>query len=93
MYTHIVLFRLKDPTDAPRVATRLRAMKEVLPMIRELEVGVDDRPSDRSAHVSLIVRYDSAADLDAYAVHPAHQEVLDFMGPLVQHAKKTDYAS
>ncbi len=93
MYTHIVLFTLKDPADAERVATQIRALEAQIPSLKSIEVGVDDAPSHRSAHVSLITRHDDPAGLAAYAIHPVHQALLTWVKPYVQATQKVDYAS
>ncbi|MFT5685761.1 MAG: hypothetical protein ACI8RZ_006715, partial [Myxococcota bacterium] len=58
MYTHIVLFHFKNPGDAPEAAEKLRGMVGHIPTLRSIEVGVDDAPSPRSAHLSLLTRFD-----------------------------------
>ena len=92
MYSHIVMFTLKDPDDIPQTAGSLRAMEGRIPQLRYLEVGVDDAPSDRSAHIVLITRFDSAEALAAYQAHPQHQQVLEFLGEVVERAVKVDFA-
>lgn len=93
MLTHIVLFTLKDPADAGRIAGVLRAMDGRVPSLKSIEVGVDEMPSPRSAHVSLITRFDDEDGFEAYRVHPVHQDVLAVMREAVQSAVKVDYRS
>jgi hypothetical protein len=93
MYTHIVFFHLVDPAEAQTVAEKLRGMAGRIPTLREIEVGVDDAPSPRSAHVSLITRFDDPAGLEAYAVHPVHLALLDWIRPRLERATKVDYPS
>ena len=92
MYTHIVLFNLKDPSGAEEAAERLRAMAGRIPSLKSIEVGVDDAPSPRSAHLSLITRFDSPAGLAEYAVHPVHVALLEWIKPRIERAIKVDYA-
>ncbi|MEL6344684.1 MAG: Dabb family protein [Myxococcota bacterium] len=92
MYTHVVLFHLNDPQDAAEAVARLEAMVGRIPALRALEAGVDDAPSDRSAHVCLITRFDDADGLEAYRVHPVHQELLAWMKPRVARSIKVDFA-
>ncbi|MEE2827965.1 MAG: Dabb family protein [Myxococcota bacterium] len=92
MYSHIVMFTLADSDDIPQTVGTLRAMEGRIPQLRYLEVGVDDAPSDRSAHIVLITRFDSAEALAAYQNHPHHQQVLEFLGEVVETAVKVDFA-
>ncbi len=92
-YTHIVLFTLNDPLDGPELVERLYGMAGQIPSLKQLEAGVDDAPSPRSAHVSLITRFDSAEGLAAYQVHPAHVALLAWVRPRVKATIKVDYAS
>ena len=93
MYTHIVLFFLRDPAGAEEAAEKLRSMEGKIPALRSIEVGVDDAPSPRSAHLSLITRFDSPEGLAEYAVHPVHKALLAWIGPRLERAIKVDYAS
>jgi len=92
MYTHVVLFHLNEAEDADEIAEQLKTLSDRIPSLRSLEVGVDDAPSDRSAHLCLITRFDDADGLEAYRVHPAHTEFLSWVKPRVQRTVKVDYA-
>lgn len=92
MYTHIVLFHLKDPAGAQEAAERLRSLEGQVPSLRSIEVGVDDTPSPRSAHLSLLTRFDDPAGLAAYAVHPVHLALLDWIRPRLEKTVKVDYS-
>ncbi len=95
MLKHVVLFRLKDNEDKEKNMEKLREMLEDLPgkipLIRYFEVGVNALPSDRSYDMCLISGFDSEEDLQAYRVHPAHQEVLDFYGRIRKQTATVDY--
>lgn len=77
--THVVLFKLKDRDQAAAVAERLMAMAGQVPTLRAIEAGVDHSASPRSFDVALITRFDDQAGLEAYRVHPKHQEVVEFI--------------
>jgi len=78
MVTHMVLFKLHDPTPANVQATRdlLAAMPEHIPQLRYIEIGANAVHSDRSYDVALVTRFDSWADLDTYRNHPHHLNVV-----------------
>ena len=85
------MFTLEDPEDIPATVAALRGMPERIPQIRYLEVGVDESPGPRSAHIVLITRFDSEEAYRAYHAHEHHQRVLDHMGEVTKTAVKVDY--
>ncbi len=92
MYSHIVMFTLEDAEDVPRLAETLRAMEGRIPQIRYLEVGIDDAPEPRSAHLVLITRFDSREAYQAYETHPHHIGALGVIKDLgVRTAWKVDF--
>lgn len=92
MYTHVVLFRFKQAEDAVEAAERLNAMRGQIPSLREIEVGIDDAPSPRSAHLCLITRFDDADGLETYRVHPIHQTVVEWISAHATESVKVDFA-
>ncbi|MCB9130664.1 MAG: Dabb family protein [Anaerolineales bacterium] len=91
--THVVLFKLKDrsPDNLERTAAVLRSLDGTINVLRHIEVGVNVVPSARAYDVALITRFDSLADMEAYQVHPRHQEVLAFMREQTDTAAAVDY--
>lgn len=93
MLTHVVLFKLKEATPqviAETVAT-LRGLEGNVPSLRALEVGEDILRTERSYDVGLIARFDSLEGLEAYQLHPAHQEVLAYMRGVTERAVAVDF--
>ena len=89
MIRHIVMWKLQtsDPAEREAQIAEMRARFEALvPIIdgtRSLEVVADVAQTDGNWDVALIGDYDDHAALDAYQVHPAHQEVAAFVRTLV----------
>ena len=83
MITHIVLFKLADPTEANLTATRdkLLSMRGQIPELKSLEAGIDVIRSERSYDIGLVTTFDTLADLQTYQVHPYHA------GEVVPHMK------
>lgn len=94
MVTHVVLFKLRDPSPGMVQATAavLREMEGKIPTLRSIEVGVDEVKSERSHHISLITRFDDWAGLESYRVHPLHGRVLAHMQRVVASSVVVDYA-
>ena len=84
MVTHIVLFKLSEPTPENLAAThaKLMSMQGQIAQLRHLEAGVDVIRSERSYDIALVTRFDSLADLQDYQVHPYHA------GEVVPHMKQ-----
>lgn len=93
MITHVVCWKLKDRSreNAERVRDKLLTLEGRVPTLVSLEVGVDVLRSDRSYDVVLIGRFRSLEDLEAYQVHPYHQEIVQFMRTVVDQSVAVDY--
>ncbi len=94
MITHIVLFKLSDPTAENVAATqsKLLSMDGKIAQLRYLEVGVDVIRSERSYDIALTTRFDSLEDLQAYQIHPYHAgEVVPHMKTVCSSIVAVDY--
>ena len=93
MIVHIVLFKLKD-RSAGSVAEAhgvLEGLRGKVPSLRGLEVGTDVLRTERSFDLALTATFDSLEGLQEYQVHPAHQEVIAYMGRVRESAVAVDY--
>lgn len=93
MITHIVFFKFKDPSAIPITRDKLLALKNKIPQLRHLEVGVDVIRSERSYDLALYSKFDTLDDLQAYQVHPDHQEVVKYLGGVKESIVAVDYES
>jgi hypothetical protein len=93
MLTHVVVMQFESPDDATSARDRLLGMKGRIGALRDIEAGVDVLRSERSWELALITRFDSLEDLQIYAVHPAHTEVLAFIKPRLKRAVTVDFES
>jgi hypothetical protein len=94
MITHIVLFKLTNPTPENLAATRnkLLSMDGKIDLLRHLEVGVDVIRSERSYDIALTTRFDSLEGLQAYQIHPYHAgEVIPHMKSVCSSIIAVDY--
>jgi Stress responsive A/B Barrel Domain len=85
MITHIVCWKYKAETSQEQRAEHLKMLKNLpnaIPEIVTFEVGFDILRLDRSFDTGLVATYKNLADLDAYTVHPSHQEVVN-LGKIV----------
>lgn len=95
MITHVVLFKLKDrsPENIERTRKKLETLRGNVPQIRQMEIGVDVLKSERSFDISLIVKFDTLSDLDAYQKHPFHAGVVDYIAKVRESTVVVDYES
>ena len=78
MITHIVLFKLKEPTreNLADTCAKLKGMIGKIQVLQHLEVGIDVIRSERSYDIALVTKFNSLEDLQAYQVHPHHAGVV-----------------
>ncbi len=95
MLTHIVLFKLHDPSteNITETVARLKALDGAVPTLRSLEVGVDIVRSPRSYDVGLVARFDDRAGLEAYQAHPAHLPVVDYINETMASRVAVDFVN
>ncbi|AQS12036.1 stress responsive A/B barrel domain protein [Clostridium saccharobutylicum] len=94
MFTHIVLFKVKEPTkeNLQFLKETLLSMNGNINELKELEVGVDVIKSDRSYDIGIITRFDSKEDYLAYDVNEYHVEkVKKVIGPYLEGNKTLDF--
>ncbi|MDQ4215644.1 Dabb family protein [Microbacterium capsulatum] len=94
---HVVTWKMaaEDPKEraehAAGVASRLQALVGVVPSIRSLSTGVNSLAIDGNWDVTLVADFDDAEGLDAYQVHPAHQEVVAYVRSVVGGRSAVDF--
>ena len=76
MIKHIVCFKLKDGEDVNKAKEVLLSMKGNVPLIRDIEVGVDVLHSERSYDLILSVVLDDMKALEDYQNDPYHVNVV-----------------
>lgn len=94
MFTHIVLFKAKEPTkeNLEFLKKTLLSMDGNIKELKQLEVGIDVIRSDRSYDIAIITRFDSKEDYLAYDVNEFHVEkVKKVIGPYIEASKTIDF--
>ena len=91
MIKHIVLFTLKDPANAPKVKALLDSCKDIVPGMREFEVGIKTEGLEATADVVLVSTFEDAAALAAYQPHPHHQGVVAQIREMASGRQVLDY--
>ena len=94
MVTHIVMFKLSEPTTGNLSITRdmLLSMNGKIDQLRHLEAGIDVIRSERSYDIALITKFDSLQDLQTYQIHPYHAgEVIPHMKAVCSSIVAVDF--
>ena len=94
MFTHIVLFKAKEPTkeNLELLEKTFLSMNGNVKELKQLEVGVDVIRSDRSYDIAIITRFDSKEDYLAYDVDEYHVEkVKKIIGSYIEKSKTIDF--
>lgn len=94
MFTHIVLFKAKEPTqeNLEFLKKTFLSMEGNIKELKELEVGIDVVHSDRSFDIGIITRFDSKEDYLAYDVDEFHVEkVKKVIAPYIECSKTLDF--
>lgn len=82
---HVVMWKMNGADAAERaaqaaeIARRLGALDGVVPQLRSISVGAEAAYPDVNWDAVLVSDFDSVADLEAYQVHPAHEEVVAYV--------------
>lgn len=94
MFTHIVFFKLNDPStiNIEQAKNLLLNMEGKIPQLKYLEVGIDLLHTERSYDIALITKFDCKEDMDTYQTHPYHvNEVLAKLKPMLKGSAAVDY--
>jgi hypothetical protein len=93
MVKHIVFFKLEDNSQAAclEVKERLLSMKNHIEVLQHIEVGINFAKEDRAYDIALLTDFESIEDLDIYAKHPFHQDIITFIKSVAISSKVVDY--
>lgn len=94
MLTHIVVWKYKDEISQKtreEHRAKLSNLKTAIAEIVDLRVGADVLSLPRSYDTGLVATFKSLEDLDAYTVHPLHQEVVNLGKEIAAHVASVDF--
>lgn len=94
---HIVMWKVRGDSEAERdaaialVKTGFEGLRESIPGLLRLEIGVDISRADYACDLVLVSDFDDAASLASYGVHPAHLAVRDALAGIRIERHQVDY--
>jgi len=92
--THIVMIKFEsngNNEEIKEIKSMLEKLPESIQQINHIEVGINYSTEERAMDMVLCSRFESKEDLDIYANHPAHLEVLGKISKIAQYSKVVDY--
>jgi hypothetical protein len=87
VFIHIFGFRWKEcatDADEARAAREIRAFGGRIPGLIDVAVGENFSPRGQGYTFAGLMRFTDRAACDAYATHPAHLELLEWLIPLIE---------
>lgn len=93
MVKHIVFLKFDGASDEAKyeIKERLLALKESVPVLKSIEVGINFSTEKRAYDMALLTDFDSRADLQAYAIDPLHVDVIKLIKSHNAITKVVDY--
>jgi quinol monooxygenase YgiN len=98
MIKHIVFWRLKDRENpqlreesARAIKQKIEGLRGRIPGLLHIEAGIDFNQSDTACDIVLYSEFESRAALEGYQDHPAHQEIVSFIGARRTERRIADY--
>ena len=95
---HIVLWKLKDEAlgatkaeNAERIRGEAAALAGIVPGLRAIEAGINFEPSDAAWDIGLYAEFDSREALNAYQIHPRHEEFKNLIAEVRKDRAVIDY--
>jgi hypothetical protein len=87
MVIHTFAFRWKpavSEAQQQRGVAAIRDLQGKIPGLEETWVGVNFSPRSQGYALGGVMKFASRSALEAYGVHPAHQELLAWLMPLIE---------
>lgn len=90
MVIHCYLYKLHNPADAEDAKTALFSMKDHIPEIKEIEIGIDFVGAGNSFDLVQISKFASKKDFEAFGQHPYHAQIREYMNHITLQSVKVD---
>jgi hypothetical protein len=87
VFIHIFGFRWKghaSDEDKSRAAREIRGFQGTIPGLMDVAVGENVSPRGQGYAFVGLMRFTDRAACDAYATHPAHVALLEWLVPLIE---------
>ena len=77
--------------NARLIKDRFDELANMLDGLKRMDVGINVIPGEQAADISLYTEFETRADYEAYAEHPAHKALAGFVGEVRSERRVIDY--
>ncbi|ACM92287.1 stress responsive A/B Barrel Domain superfamily [Nautilia profundicola AmH] len=91
MIKHVVLFKTKENAPLEIFKEKIENLKNDIPEIINIQVGIDIKFDPNSSDFCVITDVKNINDLEIYAKHPKHLEVISYIKPYIIERKVVDF--
>lgn len=93
MVKHIVFFQLKNNSleNKKEVQRKLLSLETKVEVLQKIEVGINFCKEDRAYDIALLTDFANKEDLETYAVHPYHLEIVTYIKSVAISSKVVDF--
>ena len=97
MIKHIIMWKIIATTEHSAdenlndLKKRLDTLKDSIPVIVELETGINEIPSERAADLVLYTCFENWTDFHAYRENPQHKTIIAYARPFIAGRMSVDY--
>lgn len=94
MIRHIVFLKMNETAtddDRDKLVSALKGLTGKIPLIKELEVGIDIGKKPNSFDIALNTLFETLDDVETYIKDPEHVKVVELIKSVCFETCKTDY--
>lgn len=84
MIRHVYLIRLKDRSRAQECAEKIRSLRQHIPELHRVEVGLDFVGAPASYDLIEICEFLTQHDFEVFTDHPYHAEIRKYIAAVKQ---------
>ncbi len=95
MVVHIVMIKFLEAPDKMERIKKAKSLIEGLmgeiPTLRDMQTGINFSTEERAMDLVLRASFDDREGLKAYATHPKHLRVLEYIKSVAEYSRVVDY--
>lgn len=91
MIKHVYLFKLRDRASAPEVLRKLETLRDRVPSIHRLELGIDFRGAGNSCDLIEVCEFLTREDFERFGGDAYHEQIRRYLATVVESSCKIDY--
>lgn len=91
MIKHVYLYKLKQGISAEEVRQKLLSLRERIPQIARMEVGLNFKPAENAYDLIESCEFNTMEDFRAFGVDTYHEEIRQYMKKTAECGVKIDY--